>query len=97
MDRRASFAIGACLLACASAPALHAQSNAELAKEIAALKQGQQEIRNQLGEIKRLLQSRPAAAPSGPNVAGKVFHLGDNPIKGDPAAKLTLVEFLDYQ
>ena len=97
MDRRLSAAVGACLLTFASAPALLAQSEADLAKEIATLKAGQQQIRSELAEIKKLLQSRPAAAPSGPNVAGKVFDLGSNPIKGDPAAKLTLVEFLDYQ
>ncbi|MEM7352991.1 MAG: hypothetical protein AAF657_19500 [Acidobacteriota bacterium] len=97
MNRRLTGALGACLLAFGSAPALMAQSEADLAKEIAALKAGQAQIRGELAEIKKLLQSRPAAAPSGPNVAGKVFDLGSNPIKGEPTAKLTLVEFLDYQ
>ncbi len=67
--------------------------------EIEALKKGQQEIQKQLQEIKKLVQARPVAkaAPSGPNVKGKVFDLGSNPVKGAPGAKLTLVEFTDYQ
>ncbi len=51
----------------------------------------------QLAEIKKLVQQRPAARPKGPDVKGKVFDLGANPVKGDPAAKVTLVEFTDYQ
>ncbi len=96
-DRRVTAALGACLFALASAP-VWAQSDAELKQEIEALKQGQQQIRKELSEIKTLLQKRPsAAAPSGPNVSGKVFNLGNKPVKGEPTAKLTLIEFLDYQ
>ena len=76
-------------------------SDAELRREIERLKQGQQQINRELQEIKRLLQARlqdrPAAAPSGPQVKGKVFDIGDNPVKGARTAKLTLVEFTDYQ
>ena len=77
----------------------HAQTEtAEMQRDIEALKQGQQEIQKQLAEIKKLLQARPAAAaPRGPNVAGKIFNLGDNPVKGEQTARLTLVEFTDYQ
>lgn len=84
----------------APAPPAAAQgSDAELRREIEALKQGQKDINRQLQEIKRLVQARPAAAPapSGPQVAGKTFDLGDNPAKGTSTAKLTLVEFTDYQ
>ena len=98
MDRRVPATLGACLLAFASAPAVFAQSSdAELKQEIEALKKGQQQIKSELQEIKRLVQARPAARPAGPNVKDKVFVLGENPIKGEPTAKLTLVEFLDYQ
>ncbi len=96
-NRRVIATLGACFLALASAP-VWAQSDAELKQEIEALKQGQQQIRKELSEIKTLLQKRPtAAAPSGPNVSGKIFDLGDKPVKGEPTAKLTLIEFLDYQ
>jgi len=71
----------------------------EATAEIEVLKKGQEEIRRELQEIKRILQGmqRPAAAPSGPVVKGMVFGLGDNPVQGASTAKLTLVEFTDYQ
>ena len=99
MDRRIPAVLSAGLLALATAPATFAQaSSQELEKEIEALKQGQQQIRKDLQEIKRLLQQQQKpAAPSGPNVQGKVFDIGSNPVKGVPTAKLTLIEFLDYQ
>jgi len=71
----------------------------ELGAEVAALKQGQDEIRKELAEIKKLLQegARAAAAPSGPDVAGKIFNLGENPAIGNDGAKIALLEFTDYQ
>ncbi len=81
------------------APAFAQDANGNLQKEIEALKSGQQEILKQLDEIKKAIQARPAAAaaPSGPNVKDVVFSLGTNPVKGSPTAKLTLLEFTDYQ
>ncbi len=97
MDRRIPAVLSAGLLALATAPATQAQSSKKkLRQEIEALKQGQQQIRKDLAEIKKLLQQQKSA-PSGPNVAGKVFDIGANPVKGLPTAKLTLIEFLDYQ
>jgi len=99
MKKKTLFAfLGASALTLAFVPALMAQdSDADLRAEIDALKQGQQQINQQLQEIKKLLQARPAAAPRGPDVEGKIFDLGDNPVKGASTAKLTLVEFTDYQ
>jgi protein-disulfide isomerase len=73
------------------------QTDRQLREEIEALKRGQEQIRADLAEIKRLLGARQGPAPAGADVEGKVFDLGDNPVKGDPAARLTLVEFTDYQ
>ncbi len=75
------------------------QTDQELRDEIAALKKGQQAMQAELAEIKQLLQrgQRPAPAPSGPNVKGKNFDLGDNPVKGDDGARVALLEFTDYQ
>lgn len=87
----------AALLVAAPVPVLAKDPPEDLKKEIEALKQGQQEILKQLEEIKKLVQARPAAAPSGPNVKDVVFTLGNNPIRGSATAKLTLVEFTDYQ
>ncbi|MFQ5526669.1 MAG: hypothetical protein ACE5GX_10450 [Thermoanaerobaculia bacterium] len=94
---RNAFAVAA--LACSlSGPVAVAQdSESELRQEIEELKEGQRQINQQLQEIKRLLASRPAAAPSGPQVQGKVFDIGGNPTKGAATAQLTLVEFTDYQ
>ncbi len=69
----------------------------DLKQEIEALKRGQQQIQQQLAELKRLVQQGRQPAPSGPNVAGKTFNLAANPVKGEPGARLTLIEFLDYQ
>lgn len=70
----------------------------DLRNEIEELKKGQQEIQKQLAEVIKLVKARPAAGgrPS-IDVEDKVFQLGDNPAKGVSTAKLTLVEFTDYQ
>jgi protein-disulfide isomerase len=65
----------------------------DLKKEIEAVKEGLKAIQKELQDIKALLQSRPAAAPP-QNV---VLDIGKNPFKGERTAKLTLVEFSDYQ
>jgi protein-disulfide isomerase len=71
----------------------------ELRDEIEALKRGQQEIQKQLEEIKKLLQARPAAPAPAPtaNVRDVVFNLGENVVRGSNQAKVTLIEFTDYQ
>jgi hypothetical protein len=75
--------------------------NADLLREIEQLKQGQKQINQQLEEIRKLLAERPApaaaAAPARPSVAGQVFALGANPVRGASTTRLTLVEFTDYQ
>lgn len=91
-------ALGLLLLAGLQPPAAFAQqAEQELRDEIEALKQGQEQIRKDLQEIKQLLQGQRRPAPAGPNVKDKVFDIGDNPVKGEHTAKLTLVEFTDYQ
>ena len=72
-------------------------------REVEALKKGQEEIRKELQEIKKLVKQAPAApaaparAAAATNVKDKIFDLGTNPIKGKKSAKLTLIEFTDYQ
>ena len=65
----------------------------DLTKEIVILKKGQAQIRSQVAEIKRLLQNRSTAAP----FEEFVLDLEGRPFKGNRTAKLTLVEFLDFQ
>ena len=65
-----------------------------LRKDVEAIKQGQTAIQKDLQDIKNLLQPRPTAAAPPPeavvNIAGARF-------KGDKNAKVTLVDFTDYQ
>jgi protein-disulfide isomerase len=77
--------------------ALGQQTDQKLWDEIQALKRGQEEIRRQLLEIKLLIQNRPAAVPAAPEVRNVPIELGNHPTKGSDAAKLTLIEFSDYQ
>ncbi len=81
-----------------------AQTSEELkamSKEIEALKQGQKSIQSDLQELKTLLRARPA--PAQPQAAaaaragGLVISIDGAPFKGDKNAKVTLVEFTDYQ
>jgi len=65
-----------------------------LRKEIEELKEGQKAIQKDLQEIKNLLQAQ-GLLPEEPknlfiNIAGK-------PFKGDKDARLTLIEFSEYQ
>jgi protein-disulfide isomerase len=83
------------LVSAGSAPGQ--QTDPKLWEEIQALKRGQEEIRRQLLEIKQLIQSRLAAAPAAPDVRTMTVELGDHPRKGSGMAKLTLIEFSDYQ
>jgi protein-disulfide isomerase len=78
-----------------SASPLQAQqpSTDDLRKEIKALTQSVKEMQKDLQEIKALLQNRAPAAPP-QNV---VLDLSNNPSEGEATAKLTLVEFSDFQ
>lgn len=95
--RLASCAAALALPLVLAAPAFAQNPNDDLRQELDALKQGQKQIQQDIAELKKLLQ-QPSKEPSkGPNVAGKVFNLAANPVKGMPSARLTLIEFMDYQ
>jgi protein-disulfide isomerase len=79
-------------------PSAFSQSSQELKAirdDIKALKEGQANIQKELQEIKALLKARPAAAPGEPQ--NVVLNIDKAPFKGDKNAKLTLIEFSDYQ
>jgi hypothetical protein len=70
----------------------------ELRRSIDALRESQQRIERELGEIKTLLRSRPAAQAPPPDDEPKNLVLAlDGHVKGDNAAKLALIDFTDYQ
>jgi protein-disulfide isomerase len=75
-----------------------AQPGAELKalqKDIEALKEGQRAIQQELQEIKSLLRARQA--PPLAETQDIVLNIDDGPFRGDRSAKLTLIEFSDYQ
>jgi len=65
-------------------------------KEIEALKEGQAAIQKDLQEIKNLLRARPVPALPAEQV-GMVLSVEGAPFKGERQAKLTLIDFSDYQ
>ena len=89
----------ACLLGLALTLMLAAPGRAdqtstdELKQEIDALKAMLQSIQKDLQEVKGML-AKQAPPPTG---VGTVIDLGGAPVKGERTAKLTLVEFSDYQ
>ncbi len=94
---RAGVGVGLLTLLLAS-PGFAQESIEDLKQDIEALKQGQKNIQKQLAEIKRLVTaSKTPPARKGPQVKDVVFNLGNNAVKGDSSAKLTLIEFTDYQ
>ncbi len=80
------------LTACGQA---QSQSNDDIKKDIQSLKEGQQAIQKDLQEIKKLLAARPAAAAE--QALNAVISVEGEPSKGDKNAKLTLVEFSEFQ
>jgi len=93
-DRKLGRAAGAvlfCLLSPGLAPAQQPTTE-ELKKEIETVKEGVRAIQKDLQEIKALLQSRPGGPP-----ANVVLDLGKSPFRGKRDARLTLVEFSDFQ
>ena len=67
----------------------------DLKKEIEELSGTIREMQKELGEIKRLLQERQPARAAAPQKV--LLDLDDNPAGGERTAKLTLIEFSDYQ
>ena len=66
-----------------------------LRREIEALKEGQRSMQKDLQDIKTLLQARPAGAPAAPE--NPVINVDGAQFKGEKTAKLTLIEFSDFQ
>lgn len=86
------------LLALIAAPPCEAQTESEteeLKKEIQALKEGQEKIRKDLADIKRLLATMQKGGADKPlNV---VLDLEGSSFLGSENAKVTLIEASDYQ
>jgi protein-disulfide isomerase len=81
------------LLLCSRSAAAQQTSVDELKLEVDTLNQNMKTMQIDLQEIKALLQNRVRVAPA----QSVVLDLGKRPAKGESSARLTLVEFLDYQ
>ena len=95
MVRVAAILLGLLLVA-ESQPAVAQpdQPNA-LRKEIEELKEGQLRLRQELEQLKGLLRQRETASRVRP--VDVVLDVRDAPFKGDRSARVTLVEFADYE
>jgi protein-disulfide isomerase len=73
------------------------QSNDDLKKDIQSLKEGQQAIQKDLQEIKRLIAARPAGGAPTEQAVNAIVSVDGDPTKGNKNAKVTLVEFSEFQ
>ena len=64
-----------------------------LREEIRSIREGQNAIQKELQEIKGLLAPKPAA----PQFKEAVLSVEGKPFRGNKEAKLTLIEFFDFQ
>jgi protein-disulfide isomerase len=71
------------------------QDTKSLRGEIEGIKKSQEAIQKDLQEIKKLLLSQQAQPPS--PAIGALVSVEGEPFKGEKNAKLTLIEFSDYQ
>ncbi len=92
---RTGIYLATCVLSLAAALPAAAQDD-DLRKEIEELKKGQQEILKILKELQKQPAGKPAA-PKGPDVKDVILEFGDNPVVGSDSAKVTILEFTDYQ
>jgi protein-disulfide isomerase len=67
-----------------------------LRNDIQELKKGQEAIKKDIEELKGLLQ-RPTAKAAPPAWKPTVVSTDDDPFLGKKTAKLTIIEFADYQ
>ncbi len=91
------FAAGLCLYSFSAWSASSKQEMKELQDAVASLKEGQDAIQKDLAEIKKLVQEGAKAAPSKGGFREQEVSIGDSPYKGAVDAKVTLIEFSDYQ
>ena len=78
-----------------------AQSNVEyqlLQKEIKSIKEGQEGLKRDIQELKKLVQGiKQAPAAPGGDFKEAIIDIKGAPIKGDKTAKLVMLEYSDYQ
>ncbi len=95
MIRNSKLTVALVLALLLPAPLLRAQQSSidDLRKEIQSLSETIKAMQKDLQEIKTLLSSRAPATPP----QKVLLDLTNKPSRGQSAAKLTLIEFSDYQ
>ena len=98
MNLKRLFPVALALLALVPSRAAFSQTDDEkaLRKDMEALKEGQQAIQKDIQEIKKLLAARPTGAREELALNAMINTEGE-PFKGNKNAKLTLIEFSEYQ
>ena len=89
-------ALVAVLGLCASRSVLAQQTDPELLKRIAAIEENQRELMRQIQEIKALIQGAQSRPPAGPPPSLDLS-IDEAASKGRADARLTMVEFSDFQ
>ena len=72
-----------------------AEQTGAMRQDLDALRQGQEAMGKDIAEIKKILQALQPPPPVRPIDA--VLQMDDSPSRGNPDAKLTLIEYSDYQ
>ena len=93
LSQPGAFLVGLSLAVLAVPAAAQEATTDDLKKEIDSLRTMLQSIQKDLQELKGMM-ARQVPPPSG---IGAVIDYGNSPSKGERTAKLTLVEFSDYQ
>lgn len=78
-------------------PAVAQSVDEGLRRDLESLKQGQAEIRKELRELKDLLGARLSPRPASAIPENLVLTVADAPLLGHRNAKVTLIDFSDYQ
>ena len=69
---------------------------AALKKQVQALEEGQQQILQELRELKKLLEARPMPPVAGSSPLATLNVRGE-PFKGEPGARIAIVEYSDFE
>jgi hypothetical protein len=71
------------------------QQNGTMKADVEKLKETQEKTAKDLEEIKKLLQAKSPPKPA--EFKEAVIDVGDEPSMGEKLAKVTLIEYLDFQ
>ena len=69
---------------------------ATLKKQVQNLEQGQQQILQELRELKKLLEAKTAEPPAAASPVATLNVKGE-PFKGDPRARIAIIEYSDFE